>query len=374
VNQEDEAVLPVMRPILPLADNLLPYLRRLDESRIYTNYGPLVREFEARIAVYLGLSSPSIATASSGTAALVGAILAAAGRAGRRRPFALLPSFTFVATSISAEQCGYRPYLADIDAETWMLDPHRLIDEPALERVGVVIPVAPFGRVVPQQPWLEFRDRTGIPVVIDGAASFTLPQHSFGAIPVAVSFHATKGFGTGEGGCVISTDAAVIERVMWSLNFGFRGNRDSCAPSVNGKMSEYHAAVGLAELDTWEQKRRAFLSVADNYRKAMKSAGFRDEFLATPEIGISYALFLCGSVVEADRVQDKLHQAHIESRLWYGTGLHHQTYYFSAPQENLQVTEDLAPRLVGIPMSLDLTPAQVEKVVRALASVRREIL
>ncbi len=161
-----------------------------------------------------------------------------------------------------------------------MLDPDRLTRHPILAQVGVVIPVAPFGRPVPQQPWLEFRDRTGIPVVIDGAASFTVPSQNFvGALPVAVSFHATKGFGTGEGGAVVSTDTNLITQVMRSLNFGFLGSRDSSVASVNGKMSEYHAAVGLAEFDGWEQKRRAFQDVASCYRQAMEAAGFRDRIL-----------------------------------------------------------------------------------------------
>jgi dTDP-4-amino-4,6-dideoxygalactose transaminase len=367
---QDGAMIPVMRPLLPVAKRLLPYLYRVDERRIYANFGPLVLEFEQRIAAHLGLQSKAVTSASSGTTALVGAILAAAGRASTERPFALVPAFTFVATPIAAEQCGYRAYLADIDAQTWMLDPEQWLDHPLLERVGVVIPVAPLGRAVPQEPWRNFLERTGIPVVIDGAASFTVPEQSFGSIPIAISFHATKGFGLGEGGAVISTDTDLIARVAQALNFGFRGTRDSRAASTNGKMSEYHAAVGLAQFDGWEQTRQAFWKVAENYHSAMKETGLQDEFFATPEVGISYALLLCQNIAEANHVQEKLGEDRIESRFWYGIGLQHQTYYSSAPQESLPTTEDLAPRLIGLPMGSDLTQAEIARVVRAVAAAR----
>ena len=97
--------IPVLRPRLPDAEALLPYLRRIDASRQYTNWGPLALEFEGRIAALLGCSADGVVSSSSGTAALVGAILAATGRppAGTA---ALVPAFTFVATALAAEQAG----------------------------------------------------------------------------------------------------------------------------------------------------------------------------------------------------------------------------------------------------------------------------
>jgi len=84
------------------------------------------------------------------------------------------------------------------------LDASALLRESFLDREGVVVPVAPFGRPVAQAPWQSFEAATGIPVVIDGAASFDVVDESrdpaIGDVPVALSFHATKAFATGEGG------------------------------------------------------------------------------------------------------------------------------------------------------------------------------
>src|SRR5579862_9688398 len=93
---------PVLRPLLPSADDLLPYLRRIDETRIYTNWGPLTVELESRLCDRFGVPEPGVVSAASGTHALVGAILATAGRATPERPVALIPALTFVATAVAA--------------------------------------------------------------------------------------------------------------------------------------------------------------------------------------------------------------------------------------------------------------------------------
>lgn len=365
-------VIPVMRPQLPRTEKLLPYLRRIDATRIYSNYGPLVQELESRLSRHFGLPAGGAVSASTGTTALMGAILAAAGRATPERQFALMPAFTFVATAVAAEHCGYSPYLADIDADTLTLDAERLLAHPALDRVGVVVPVAPFGRAVPQAPWRAFRDRTGIPVVIDGAASFESVSEALerylGDIPVMMSFHATKSFATGEGGGVLSTDVEFATRTAQALNFGFHLSRDSRMASTNGKMSEYHAAVGLAELDDWTAKRSAFRAVADHYRRELDQVGLADRFLAAPDICSSYVLFRCRSRAESVRVQEGLRRSGADFRFWYGAGLQHQTYFSSCRRADLTVTESIAPRLLGLPMAPDMTEASIARVVHALAS------
>ena len=365
----------MLRPRLPATDRLVPYLRQIDAARVYTNHGPLATTLADGLAECLSLPRGGIACASSGTTALVGAILAVAGAAAKERPLALVPAFTFVATAQAAELAGYRSWITDVDPVTWMLDPERLLQHPALDRVGVVVPVAPFGRPVPPAPWLEFRRRTGIAVVIDGAASFDRiasdPERLLNEIPVALSFHATKAFATGEGGCVVTTDPDLTHRVTRVLNFGFYGARVAESAGLNGKMSEYHAAVGLAELDEWHVKQAALQGVIEAYRRGMTRAGLSEFFIAAPEIGLSYVLFRGGCPEEADQVQTRLHQQGIDTRLWYGTGLHRQAYFADRPRDPLPVTEEIAPCLVGLPIAPDLSEPQIERVIAALAAALR---
>jgi dTDP-4-amino-4,6-dideoxygalactose transaminase len=367
---------PALRPLLPDADRLLPYLRQIDTARIYTNWGPLASELERRLAGHFGLGENCVVSASSGTVALVGAILSGAGRATPNRPFALIPAYTFVATAIAVELCGYRPYLVDVSADTWLLDVDQLVDHPLLSQTGLVVTVAAFGRPVAQEACSAFRMRTGIPVVIDAGASFEAvsaePNRYIGDIPAVMSFHATKSFATGEGGCVVTTDPQLSTLVTRTLNFGFFADRVCCSASTNGKMSEYHAAVGLAELDDWPRKHAALRAVADRYRARFDSAGLAARFIGAPCVAGCYALFRCADADEANRVQRSLSRSNIEYRFWYGGGLLEQPHFRDAPHDSLSVTQRIAPLIIGLPVATDLTETVLERVVTALETSVKE--
>jgi dTDP-4-amino-4,6-dideoxygalactose transaminase len=311
-----------------------------------------------------------LTSAVSGTGALVGAILATTGRPTAERPLAIIPAFTFVATALAAEQCGFLPHFVDVDADSWQLRAEAIEHHPLLKDVGLVIPVAPFGRAVPHAPWLEFHRRTGIAVVIDGGASFETvacdPSRFVGEIPVALSFHATKSFATAEGGCVITTDPELSASVNRALNFGFFEARECRAASTNGKMSEYHAAVGLAELDNWPAKCASLREVAAAYRVHMGAAGLGDRLFVAPDVAGCYALFRCADPAEAAAIVEGLASANIETRLWYGRGLHRQPYYVDASRDDLPVTDRIAPITIGLPIASDLPHACIQRVVTAL--------
>ena len=369
-------VVPAARPRLPPADRLLPYLRRIDEARIYSNWGPLCSELEARLSRYLRLPDGGFTSAASGTSALIGAVLASAGRASSARPLAILPAFTFPATASAVECCGYEPYLVDIDAETWLLDPERLVSHPALSRVGLIVPVAAFGRPPCQAPWRMFRDATQIPVVIDGAATFDRfvdqADPELGEIPLAMSFHATKCFAVGEGGGVACTDTDLVLRTAQALNLGFLDTRESRAPAINGKLSEYHAAVGLAELDGWTEKHAALRAVVAEYRRLLEQHDLATRLVATPDVSATYVLFSCFDTDEAIHVRNSLSRSGVGHRLWYERGLHHHAAFSGAARDDLAVTEAIAPRLIGIPVAPDLPDSTVAYVVDALAQGVRD--
>lgn len=366
-----EPTIPVLCPSLPSADRLLPYLRRIDATRVYTNWGPLALELEKRLCRRFSLPLGGVVSAGSGTSALTAAILTAAGRAADGRRLAIVPALTFVATAAAAESCGYALRIADVDPETWQLDPGRVAARADLDEVAIVIPVAPFGRPVPQSAWLEFRERTGIPVVIDGAATFEAasaqPERILGELPVAMSFHATKAFATGEGGCVASTANSVVEQIGQTLNFGFSGNRDSATPSLNGKLSEYHAAVGLAELEGWNAKREATARVLDLYRERFDSLGLGDSLICGPEVASFYVLFQASTQHEASNVAARLTEHGVSYRFWYGGGLQTHSHYADSSSDHLPVTEELAPRLIGLPFAFDLDERVLERIGAAIA-------
>jgi dTDP-4-amino-4,6-dideoxygalactose transaminase len=284
----------------------------------------------------------------------------------------MMPSFTFVATAVAVERCGFRPYLVDVDPIDWQISADTVASHPRLDEVGLVVPVAAFGRAVPQAPWRRFHEATGIPVVIDGGASFeamiAAPAPHVGGLPVALSFHATKSFATAEGGCVVIADRQAAAAVTRALNFGFHETRDSRAASTNGKMSEYHAAIGLAELDGWSEKHTAIGCVADMYRCAAAKQGIADRLIVAPDVAGCYALFVGGDARELDRVRASLEQSRIDVRAWYGLGVHEQPHFHDAARDQLHVTDRIAPFVVGLPTAPDLSATAVDRITAALAA------
>jgi dTDP-4-amino-4,6-dideoxygalactose transaminase len=192
------------------------------------------------------------------------------------------------------------------------------------------------------------------------------PDVYIGDIPLAISLHATKSFGTGEGGVIATTNAELAMHAMRTLNFGFHGTRDSLSASTNGKMSEYNAAVGLAELDDWGSKYSALSNVMALYRQSMETVQLSKFLCTSPDISTSYALLVCRTSDEAKAAERSLDHHNIDCRRWYGTGVQHHTYFSALPRDRLESTDDILPRLIGLPVAPDLTEPEVQRVVAAV--------
>jgi dTDP-4-amino-4,6-dideoxygalactose transaminase len=373
VSLSERRSVPVYRALLPRAEQLLPYLATIDANRWYSNRGELVSALEARLGDLLGAAGSMVVTAASGTAAIEGAILATAGRATPERPLALLPAYTFIATASAVERCGYEPYLLDVDPGTWTLVADAILDHPVLPRAGIVVPVAPYGRAIEQAGWVAFQARTNVPVVIDAAAGFEAlaadPERRTGTIPVALSFQATKALSSGEGGAVVWSDIEGLTRVAQALNFGMLFHRESTSSGMNGKMSEYHAAVGLASLDIWAETCRANRAVAEAYTATARLHGLAERLAVAPDVASNYALLDTGSPGAADDVVAALRAERIESRRWYGCGLHREPYLHAVECDPLPLTDRIAPCVIGLPIYSDIALDDIERTIHTVAHV-----
>lgn len=296
-----------MKSLLPTADKLMPYLSRIDETRWYTNFGSLNAEYQERLGELFG--APCV-TGSSATSLLTAALMAYDLPKGS---LVAMPSWTFPATAAAVVLAGHTPFFCDID-------PEGVINVSGMDAsCKAIIVVAPYGKY--PGGWDEFSKQHNIPVIIDAAAAFDVYSTSFRPkdCPVIISTHSTKCFATGEGGLVFSRNVDLLERIRRLSNFGLTPDRRIEYTGLNCKFSEYHAAVGLAELDGWSVKRELLISKAKGY-------------------GIDYAVTLVP--VRGQGVMRK-----------YGCHIH--PAYENFPRTDLSVTNELIENFGAVMIGID---------------------
>ena len=356
-----------LRPLLPDAAAVLPYLREIDANRWYSNFGPLLSRLEARLAAHFGIEGDRLVILANCTAALTLALESYRPEPGQ---YVALPSWTFAATPVAILRAELTPWFLDVDPGSWQLTPE-LVESALPERPGklaAVVPVAPFGAAVDPAAWSAFSARHGLPVVLDAAAAFdsVTPDHA----PAAVSLHATKPFGIGEGGLVLCRSASQAERLRRGSNFGFDRDRRAAMTGCNAKLSEYAAAVGLAALDAWPERRDAYAQTAARYRALLsaRSEGFR----LAPGFGGQQVSSTCNLLLDAPVAAEtigRLRERGIEARQWWGSGCHVQPAFASCPRSALPVTEDLGKRVFAIPFSADMKESDMAAIAAAVAEV-----
>jgi dTDP-4-amino-4,6-dideoxygalactose transaminase len=352
--------------MLPAYANIAEYAEKIDANRIYSNFGPLVSEFEKRLAARTGHGPENlllVSNATSGIALTLSKTRRAEGH------LCIMPSWTFCATAHAAILTGLTPYFVDVDRNTWVLS-HEAVQQ-AIQNLGdavaAIVVVSPFGSPVEMERWDQLSSFTGIPVIIDAAAGFDAVRP--GKIPVIVSLHATKILATGEGGFIASDDTALIRILKSASNFGFRDGRVIRQTGTNAKMSEIQAAVGLAALDSWDETRAAFLKVARLYRHHLSGLSF-DPFQAG--FGKQWISTTCVLKLErstADEIRAQLNDAAIDSRSWWNQGCHREPAFASFPAGDLSITSDLAAHTISVPIFRDLNVEGVEFICSKLTSL-----
>lgn len=225
---------------------------RLDwalDNRWLSNAGPLVLEFEERVAELAG-TKHCVATCNATVALHL--LVRAAGLTGE----VLMPSLTFSATAHSVRWLGLDPVFCDIDPATGCVDPAE-VEAKITDRTSAIFAVHLWGQVAAVDELTAIAERHGIPVYFDAAHAIgcTLdgkPVGGFGAAEV-FSFHATKMVSAFEGGAITTDDDELAATLRGLKNFGKGLPEGHEMGGTNGKMSEASAAMGLTSLESYER-------------------------------------------------------------------------------------------------------------------------
>ena len=372
---------PLIRPDLPSFESIEAQFREILENGKITNFSRYVGEFEKNASDYLGAHT---ATVSSGTMAMVFALQALGLRKGEK---VILPSFTFMATGQAVLYAGGVPVFGEISDDLTLCpaDLERLLQKH--NDVFGVIPVHLYGLPARTGEIEDIVARAShecgrrLRVIYDAAHAFGSRRDgrkvgTFGDAEV-FSLSVTKVVVTVEGGLVSSRDADLIARVKKMRNYGIESNYNASWPGMNGKMSEFHAIIGienLKRLDTlMSQRTQRARYYFDRIRRTSQfiPCVWPDNVVHTfKDLSVRVPVRLES---KRDAVIAFLKDRGIETRAYFFPPLHEQQFFTVYADRPLPVTERLSRAVITLPFFTTITEEQMDYVADTLAEAERSL-
>ncbi|WP_371192552.1 DegT/DnrJ/EryC1/StrS family aminotransferase [Glaciecola sp. SC05] len=352
-------MIPVNKPYLPAFEKYTKYLELVYQKSWLTNNGPLVQELKARLEDYLGVKN--LLPVANGTLAMQLAykVLKVKGNA-------VTTPFTFIATSSSLAWEGIKPKFADIDSQTYNLCP--LKAELAIDRkTTAIVPVHVYGNPCNVEAFEKLGQKHSVKIIYDAAHAFGVKVGNRSVLSYGdastLSFHATKVFHSVEGGAVIFRNSDDYERALLMTNFGINTKSMSIEDiGINAKMSEVHAAMGLAVLDDIEFILEHRKSLFDLYNKNLTGCAQFPQWHKESTINGSYMPISFLNNEQSDFVLQKLQDNGISARRYFSPSLNHVDLYMSGNDGACSISADLALRTLCLPLYASMSELDVIRV------------
>ncbi len=351
---------PIIRPEIPPVQAWAGYLEDAYSSRRFSNYGPLSGRLESWLCEEWGADCTACVLASSGTAALA-APLIARGISGK----VLLPAFTFPATLSAIKMAGATPVLMDVCRGDWRVSADALDHAFATTGAQAAIVLCPFGMRSDFSAHAKIASQHGGILIIDNAAGLgvdRMPVESSPDIFEAYSLHATKPFAIGEGG-VTFANVSSEKSLRRALNFGLpvAGAGELPMWGINGKLSEFHAAVGLAVAAVFNAQLRARRGMAARYIAALLD--FPELCFCKEPDDSAWQLFplLLPTPESADAFEEHTRLLGMEIRRYYRPSL--SSHFAVERVTECPVSEDLSQRMCCVPVYSNASESEADEMV-----------
>lgn len=354
----------VTQPSLPPLEKFLPYLEEIWNKKVLTNGGPFHQKLESELIKFLNVENISLFT--NGTIALITALQAL-----RITGEVITTPYSFVATSHALLWNGIKPIFVDVDPNTFNIDPGK-IEVAITPQTTAILAVHCYGHPCDTERIQKIADNYNLKVIYDAAHAFGVDCDcgsvlNHGDLTI-MSFHATKVFNTFEGGAIISQDLKTKIRIDHLKNFGFIDETTVVAPGINGKMNEFSAALGLLQLEYFDEiiaKRKLIDSL---YRENLSNIkGLR--ILERKEKKSNFAYFPIliteENSLSRDGVFDKLVSNNIVPRKYFYPLISEFPMYrglASASLENLSHAKRISEQIICLPIYPDLELETVSRI------------
>jgi dTDP-4-amino-4,6-dideoxygalactose transaminase len=349
----------VTKTFLPDREEYIQYINEIWDRVQLTNNGPLLQKLEKELKNYLNVDN--LYYCSNGTVVLQIAL-----KVLEISKEVITTPFSYCATtnSILWENCT--PVFVDIDPATFNIDPS-LIERAITADTQAIMATHVYGNPCAIEAIEEIARRHSLKIIYDSAHGFGVKYKgqsllSFGDISTC-SFHATKVFHTIEGGAIISNHPELHEKLHLLRAFGHRGDEEYLYAGINGKNSEFHAAMGLCNLPHVPSIIEARKEIFDLYDSELNWATLKKP-LIDPDIEYNYAYYPV--VFESEAVLRKVQAALLENeiipRRYFYPSLNTLSFlpqHFSCP-----VSEDISLRVLSLPLYVGLADEDVKKISR----------
>jgi dTDP-4-amino-4,6-dideoxygalactose transaminase len=365
-----DPTLPVFRPTLPDYSLLEDDVKECFRTGMLTA-GPRALEFEKRLADHLG-----VAHAVCVSSCTTGLILAyqALGLKGE----VIVPSFTFMATVHPLAWNGVTPVFADVDPETWNLDPVQVEKLITSETTGIV-GVHLLGTPAAVRDLQDIADRHSLKLAFDGAHGFGAlhqgrPLGGHGNVEV-FSATPTKVLNAVEGGVVTTNDDALAEHVRVARNYGNPGDYGSDFPGLNARMPEFNAILGMRSLDMLEANVGRRQEIAAVFYERLGPLGITFQRIEEGDRSSYKEFSMLVNEAEFGLSRDGLARAlkedGIDSRFYYDPPVHdHKAYRHLETRGDMAVTRELCATTITIPIHSHMDDRTVDTLCNAIERIK----
>ncbi|KQT17870.1 aminotransferase DegT [Chryseobacterium sp. Leaf404] len=358
-------MIPVTKPFLPNIEEYQNYLTGIWQRKWLTNMGPLASDLEIKLKQYLGINHLLFVT--NGTVALQMAI-----KALDLKGEIITTPFSFVATTSSIVWEGCTPIFVDIDKESLNIDASK-IEASITEKTTAILATHVYGNPCDVVAIEKIAAKHDLKVIYDGAHAFGVTIHGksifeYGDISTC-SLHATKLYHSIEGGLVITKNAELLKKLAYMRNFGFDGPEAFAELGINGKNSEFHAAMGLAnypQIQTIHVKRK---ELTEQYNKKLKNLkAKRPSWHRDATLNYAYYPLVFESSELMLKCMEGLRGHEIFTRRYFYPSLANTLPYLD--KKKFEVTDDIAARVLCLPLYVDLTYEEVDLICRLLLRIQ----
>ncbi len=357
----------VTKIYMPDKEKFKSYIDGIYSSGWLTNNGPLVQELEKRLEEYLGVKN--LLCISSGTDALQFAyrLLESDGKEVITTPF----SFVSTTSAIVAERLI--PVFADIDKETYNIDPKNIEQNININTVAIA-PCHVFGNACDIDEIDNIAKKHNLKVIYDASHAFDVKykgKHilNYGDMSI-ISFHATKMFHTIEGAAIVIKDNDLYEKAKVVRNYGIDAPDSVAMLGVNAKINELEAAMGLCMLEEEDTIYRERKESHEYYTKRLKDYVKLQKINPNSQQSYSYFPILFRDESEMSRVREALLKEDIAARQYFKPSL--DTLPYVKCSDIMKNSRDIASRILVIPMHSGVEPIVSKIIIKTLTEIRDE--